>query len=278
MPVLQVALVQMNLTGTPDENLAAAHGYLRQAADRGAHLALLPELFPFPWFPVTEDATYFALAEPDSGPVLTRMREMAQDTGLYLAVPTYEAADGRRFNTTYVVAPTGAILFRYRKSHIPYHPGWFEKYYYEPGDLGFPVFHLNGLTIGIQTCWDNLFPEGSRILGLKGVHVILAPRGTGDVSRPRWRTALMANGLANNCYVVTVNRVGLEGGTYQFGGDSAAFDPEGEVVAACGPEPGIAVAAIDSAAVDRSRSAWPFQYDRRPELYGALSAGGEPPR
>lgn len=275
MPVLKVALVQMNLTGTAGANLDAAHQYLREAADRGAELALLPELFPFAWFPVTEDATHFALAEPESGPIISRMRVMARDTGLTLAVPSYELVLGHRFNTTYVLAPTGDTIFRYRKSHIPYHPGWFEKYYYEPGDLGFPTFHMKGLTIGIQTCWDNLFPEGSRVLGGKGVHLILAPRGTGDESRPRWRTALSANGLANNCYVVSANRVGLEGGTYMFGGDSAAFDPDGNVVAECGLEPGIAMADIDSAVVDRSRSAWPFHYDRRPELYREL-VGEEP--
>ncbi|MGC8488588.1 MAG: carbon-nitrogen hydrolase family protein [Clostridia bacterium] len=274
--VLKVALIQLNLTGRAADNLEAAFTHLGQAAKQGAHLALLPELFPFPWFPATEDAAHFALAEPESGPILSRMREVARATGLTLAVPGYEVSDGRRFNTTYVLAATGATLFRYRKSHIPYHPGWFEKYYYEPGDLGFPVFHLNGLTLGIQTCWDNLFPEGSRILGGKGVHVILAPRGTGDVSRPRWRTALAANALANNCYVVSVNRIGLEGGAYMFGGDSAAFDPDGNVVAECGLEPGVAIAEIDSQVVDRSRAEWPFHYDRRPELYGELVGEASP--
>ncbi len=269
--VLKVALIQMNLTGPAEANLDAAAAYLREAGRQEADLALLPELFPHPWFPVTEDARHFALAEPETGPVMARIREAVRESGITVAVPTYERDAGRRFNTTYVLAPTGDILFKYRKNHIPYHPGWFEKYYYEPGNLGFPVFHLNGLTIGIQTCWDNLFPEGSRILGQKGAHVILAPRGTGDATRSRWRTALAANALANNCYVVGVNRVGLEGGAYQFGGDSAAFDPDGGVMAECGVDPGMTLAVIDSRVVDRSRSEWPFHYDRRPSLYRELT-------
>ncbi len=271
LAALKVALIQMNLTGTPERNLDTAADSIREAGRQGADLALLPELFPYPWFPVREDATHFALAEPDTGPVMVRMRDVARESAITLVVPAYELDAGRRFNTTYVLAPTGDILFRYRKSHIPYHPGWFEKYYYEPGNLGLPVFYLNGLTIGVQTCWDNLFPEGSRILGQKGVHVILAPRGTGKASLARWRTALAANALANNCYVVSVNRVGLEGGSYMFGGDSAAFDPDGGVSAECGTEPGMTFATIDPAIVDRSRSEWPFHYDRRPSLYRELT-------
>lgn len=270
---LTLGLLQMDLTGPVEDNLAKADGLLKEARERGATLAVLPELFPHPWFPVTEDASHFGCAESEDGPLMARFSALAVRHGLTLVVPTYERAGLARYNTTFILAPTGAILGRYRKNHIPYHPGWYEKFYYAPGDLGFPVFHQHGLTFGIQTCWDNLFPEGSRILGLQGVHLILAPRATGDYSRPRWRTALAANALANNCFVATVNRTGLEGGSYRFGGDSLVIDPNGTILAAAEKPDEVVIAAVDPAAVYQSRAEWPFREDRRPGLYRDLIFG-----
>ncbi len=265
----------MDLSGAVEQNLERADSLLGEAAQASATLALLPELFPFPWFPASESAEHFGWAEAGGGTAVAAAAAMARRHGLTVVVPTYDldVEHGTRYNTTYVVAPTGAVLGRYRKNHIPYHPGWYEKYYYEPGNLGFPVFVHQGLRFGIQTCWDNLFPEGSRLLGLAGVHLILAPRGTGDQSLARWRTALAANALANNCYVATVNRTGLEGGQWRFGGDSALFDPNGTVVAEATKPNQVVVATVDKALADASRAAWPFRDDRRPTLYQDLSRG-----
>ncbi len=263
----------MNLSIGVSENLRKTERLLREVREKGATLALLPELFPLPWVASGEDSRAFAYAEPEDGPTLTYIRKTAQRLGMAVAVPLYERCGDRRFNTTFVVSEHGDILMRYRKNHIPYHPGWFEKFYYEPGDLGFPVFHHQGVTMGIQTCWDNLFPEGSRILALKGAEVILAPRGSGDYSRRRWRTALAANAMANNCFVATVNRIGQESGGYLFGGDSLVVGPDGEVVAAAEREDVALAVEVDLEMVQQSRREWPFWGDRRPQLYREICEG-----
>lgn len=273
MARLTLGLIQMNLTAGVSETLAKTERLILEASQKGATLALLPELFPLPWVASAEDSRAFAYAEPEDGPTLTHMRETAQRLGITLAVPLYEEAGGRRYNTTFVVSEHGDILLRYRKNHIPYHPGWYEKFYYEPGDLGFPIFYHQGTPMGVQTCWDNLFPEGSRILALKGAEVILAPRGSGDYSRRRWRTALAANAMANNCFVATVNRIGIESGGYLFGGDSLLVDPDGEIVAAAEGEDVALTVELDLDKVRQSRAEWPFGSDRRPSLYREICEG-----
>ncbi len=270
---LTLGLIQMNLSVGVSENLAKTDVLLQEAARQGASLALLPEMFPLPWVASVEDSRAFAYAEPEDGPTLSYMRKTAKALGIALAVPLYERCGEQRFNTTFVISPYGDILMRYRKNHIPYHPGWYEKYYYEPGDLGFPVFHHMGSVMGVQTCWDNLFPEGSRILALKGAEIILAPRGSGDYSRERWRTSLAANAMANNCFVATVNRIGRERGGYQFGGDSLVVGPDGEVVASTQGEDVALTVEIDLDKVRQSRGEWPFLADRRPSLYREICEG-----
>lgn len=267
-----LGLMQLNLSGGVQQNLDKTERLLGQAQVAGASLVLLPELFPYPWFPVTEDSRHWKWAEPESGPIVGRVRAWAKQYHVTMVLPTYQLDQGRRFNTSYVISDQGDLLGWYRKTHIPYHPGWYEKYYYEPGDSGWPVFYHRGITFGIQTCWDNLFPEGSRILGLRGVHLILAPRGTGDYSRPRWRTALAANALANNCFVASVNRVGQEG-DYPFGGDSYVIAPDGEMWATQSQDDELLVVPLDIDRVYASRREWPFRDDRRPGLYGPLVSG-----
>lgn len=267
-----VALIQMDLTAGVETNLAKALVLLGQAKGGGATLAVFPELFPYPWFAVAEESRYFAWAEPESGPMVTTVRQWARELDLTIILPTYELDGARRFNTSYVVSRQGDVVGCYRKTHIPYHPGWYEKYYYEPGNSGWPVFPHEGLTVGIQTCWDNLFPEGSRILGLKGAQLIVAPRGTGEYSRARWRTALAANAMANNCFVASVNRVGQESG-YLFGGDSFVAHPSGVITPVKTEGDEVLIVPLNIDEVYESRREWPFFYDRRPELYGPLTHG-----
>jgi N-carbamoylputrescine amidase len=267
-----VALIQMDLTAGRESSLAKAQVLLRQASGGGATMAVFPELFPYPWFAAAEESRYFSMAEPQSGIIVSTVRQWAQDLNLTIILPTYEVDGSHRFNTSYVISSQGDVVGRYRKAHIPYHPGWLEKYYYEPGDSRWPVFYHDGLTFGIQTCWDNLFPEGSRILGLKGVHLIVAPRGTGDYSRERWRTALAANAMANNCFVASVNRVGQEG-AYPFGGDSFVAHPSGVITPVKTEGDEVLIVPLDLTEVYDSRREWPFRYDRRPELYGPLAHG-----
>lgn len=269
MPSLNLSVIQMDLSAGYDHNLRKAEQLVRTAKDQGSQLAVLPELFAWNWFPVEENSQLFQLAEDDQGPTLCQVQRWAAECRISLAAPLYERSGEHRFNTTYIISDTGTVLGKYRKNHIPYHPGWYERYYYQPGDLGFPVFHLAGLRIGVQTCWDNLLPEGSRVLGLLGTDVILAPRGTGRYTVGRWRTALLANALANGCYVATANRIGLEGDRYEFGGDSFIGDPQGEIAGSATEQDEVVTRTIDREAVVRARSEWPFFYDLRPEIYHA---------
>lgn len=267
-----LALLQLNLAANTDQNLDKAEPLAAQAAQRGATLLLLPELFPFRWFPIVEDSRFREWAEPASGPIVERVRSWARLNQLSIALPTYERTEQGLFNTTYIISGQGAILGKYRKTHLPYHPGWYEKYYYEPGDSDWPIFFHQGLIFGVQTCWDNLFPEGSRILGTKGVHLILAPRGTGDYSRERWRTVLAANALSNNCFVATANRTGFEG-SYRFGADSCVISPSGVVTATSTESDELLLVPLNLDEVYQSRREWPFFQDRRPHMYRSLSEG-----
>ena len=260
-------MAQMDLTSGYDSNLAKTEALIKAAAANHSALVLLPELFAWEWFPAAESSLLFDRAEPERGATLETVRQWATDNNIIVVAPLYERDGDRRFNTTYVISRAGHIVGKYRKNHIPYHAGWYEKFYYGPGDLGFPVFHMEGLTIGIQTCWDNLFPEGSRLLALAGVDVILAPRATGAHTTGRWRTALTANAQANGCFVATANRFGREGGQYEFGGDSFIVSPLGEVLASAPLRDGVVAATVDSAEVALARKEWPFLSDRRPQLY-----------
>lgn len=273
MAQMRLALIQMNLSGTYEDNLEKTQALLRSASDSGASIACLPELFSHPWFSASEDSRHLVLAEAADGKTVTLVREWARAHRIAVIAPIYEADGERRFNTSFLVSEHGDILGRYRKNHIPYHPGWFEKYYYGPGDVGFPVFYHQGIPIAIQTCWDNFFPEGSRILALKGARVIFAPRGSGEYSAARWRTALAANAMANGCFVATVNRMGLEAGRYMFGGDSRVIRPAGETLAAATTEDEALVATLDLDEVEESRREWPFLEDRRPGIYREISEG-----
>jgi len=273
MAKICLGLVQMNLGAGPEANVARAAQALRRLRDQGATLALLPEFFPWPWFASSEDSRAFARAEPEDGPTVTRMREEALRAGIAIAVPIYERAGEHRYNTTFVLSEQGDVLLCYRKNHVPYHPGWYEKFYYECGDRGFPVFHHRGATLGVQTCWDNMLPEGSRILALAGAQVILAPRASGSYSRRRWRTVLAGNALANGCFVATANRAGMDGGV-EFGGDSLFAGPDGEVLAAAAGEDAELALELDLERCTESRAEWPLLADRRPSLYRAISGDG----
>ncbi len=270
MPSIRVALLQLNLTQGVEASLGLTEVLLSEAQNQGSDLVLFPELFPHPWFPTEEDSRHFALAQAIPGILSQHMAALARRFQTTLVVPLYEDNGSRRYNTTIVISDHGDILFRYQKNHIPYHPGWFEKYYYDPGTLGFPVFHFRGARIGIQTCWDNLFPEGTRLLALQGADIVLAPRGTGNASLHRWRTQLAGNALANNLFVVSVNRIGLEGGQWMFGGDSFAVGPDGNMIDALSGDNEVRTVELDLGQVMETRREWPFFYDRRPELYQRL--------
>lgn len=271
-----IALIQMACGQEPEANREKAAHLADLAAGAGAQIVCLPELFPYPWFPQEEREEPFHLAEsPENGPTVTVMADLARRRKITVVTSFYERASGGiYYNSAVLLGPEGRPLGLYRKNHLPEEAGYHEKFYFRPGNTGFPVFDTEGGRVGVQVCWDNMFPEGSRILGLKGAEVIFAPRATPTGSLKRWEAMLTANALANGCFVATVNRIGCDGGL-EFGGDSLVINPDGEVIAGANGSDEPLLVELDLEQVRRARHAWPYYRDRRPEIYGEIAT--EPP-
>ncbi len=268
MTTVKVAGVQMACGEDRDRNLAKAVELGRMAAGHGARLICYQQLPSTAWFPRERDERHFALAEGEDGPTLEALRPVALAAAVTLVCPLFERApDGACYNTAMVIGPSGELLGKYRKVHVPDLPLWEERYYFRPGDTGFPVFESQGLRFGVQLCWDNFFPEGTRRLALGGAELVFAPNAAAFATTRRWETVLAANAIVNNLYVFRVNRVGHEP-RQDFYGRSACFGPDGEfLLPPSGMHDGVIMAEVDPAAVRAARSEWSFLRDRRPEAY-----------
>jgi len=280
-----IGLVQMRSTANPEENLTRAIGKIREAAARGAQIICLPELFHSEYFCRTEDDKLFNLAEPVPGPVTDALSRVAGEEKVALVVSVFERrAPGVYHNTCAVLDADGSFLGKYRKMHIPDDPLYYEKFYFTPGDLGFPNFDTKYARIGAQICWDQWYPEGSRITALAGAQVIFYPTSIGwhpgekaefgAAQLDAWRTIHRGHAIANGVYVAAVNRVGFEGGPkkgdagLEFWGNSFVADPFGRVVAeASNDKEEILVVECDPALSEDTRRNWPFLRDRRIDAY-----------
>ncbi len=269
--MIKVAGVQMFCSEDKERNVDKAVRLAQIAAEKGAQIICFQELFSTHWFPKEMDRKHFTLAENLKGPSLGRMREVARTHEIALVCPFFEEGEeGGFYNTAVVFDAGGEILGRYRKIHVPQIPLWEEKYYFAPGNLGFPVFHTRFAAIGIQVCWDNFFPEGSRILALKGAQIIFSPTAAAFASQKRWETVISGNAISNGVFVFRVNRVGSEE-KQDFYGKSFCVSPEGEMVdRPTGMKEGIALVEMDLGDVERVRREWSFFKDRRPETYGEI--------
>jgi N-carbamoylputrescine amidase len=224
------------------------------------------------------DAALYDLAEPVPGGEVSRaLAGMARSAGVSLVGGVFErAAEGLLFNTALALAPDGSVLGKYRKVHIPHGPGYEEKFYFAPGDLGYPVADAAGLRVGLAICWDQWFPEVGRSLGLAGAELISFPTAIGDEptqpgfsSREAWAAACRAQGLFNQVFVAAVNRTGRED-VLRFYGGSFVSDPWGRVVVEAGDAEEVLVADCDLDLIREARALFQFYRDRRPETYGAL--------
>jgi N-carbamoylputrescine amidase len=269
--LIKVAGVQMFCSEEKERNVDKAVRLAQIAAEKGAQIICFQELFSTHWFPKEMDRKHFTLAENLKGPSLGRMRDVARTHEIALVCPFFEEGEeGGFYNTAVVFDAGGEILGRYRKIHVPQIPLWEEKYYFAPGNLGFPVFHTKFGAIGIQVCWDNFFPEGSRILALKGAQIIFSPTAAAFASQKRWETVISGNAISNGVFVFRVNRVGSEE-KQDFYGKSFCVSPEGEMVdRPTGMKEGIALVEMDLGDVERVRREWSFFKDRRPETYGEI--------
>jgi N-carbamoylputrescine amidase len=204
---------------------------------------------------------------------MTRSLQLfAEEAQVVLVAPIFEAGDDAgHYNTSLVIDASGAILGTYRKNHIPDLPNYQERFYFRPGNLGFPVFRTRFTTIGVQICWDNFFPEGARALALKGAQILFCPTACSTPGGvPRWERAIMGHAVYNCLYAMRVNRVGTEG-TMTFHGRSFCVDPNGDFITEpAGADEGVVLADLDLDRVARVREDWTHLQDRRPEIYKDL--------
>ena len=289
MSAITVAAAQFSMTWDLPANIAKAKTLVRRAAGQGAQIILLPELFETPYFCQDQSADHFALARPfEANPLIAEFAALAKELRVILPLSFFERAQNVYYNALAMIDDAGQVLGRYRKSHIPDGPGYQEKFYFHPGDTGFKVWQTRSGVVGAAICWDQWFPEGARIMALKGAEILFYPTAIGSEpppappvdSRDHWRCVMQGHAAANYIPVVAANRTGTEkgeAGELRFYGSSFIAGPRGEIVAELGrDEEGIIMASFDLAEIAVLRSSWGLFRDRRPDLYRAiLSADGE---
>jgi N-carbamoylputrescine amidase len=269
--MVTLAGIQMNSCGEKTKNLEKAKDLAEMAAQRGAQMVCFQELFTTHWFPRDIQSENFSLAEEVPGSTTEVMQEIAWRTQMVMVLPIFErGSSGNFFNSAVVLDADGEILGKYRKIHVPQIPLWEERAYFQPGNLGFPVFQTRYGRVGIQICWDNFFPEGTRILALKGAQIVFSPTAAAFASQAKWERVICANAATSGVFVFRVNRVGRE--TKQdFYGKSFCASPEGDLVdEPSGGHEGVMMATVDLLEIERTRRVWTFLQDRRPEVYGEL--------
>ena len=252
---------------------------IEEAALRGVEVLCLQELFYGPYFPAEQDAKWYQLVEPvPGGPTMRLMQELARKHRMVMVVPVYEEEmPGVFYNTAAVLDSDGSYLGKYRKTHIPHlEPGFWEKFYFRPGNLGYPVFDTSKGKIGVYICYDRHFPEGARALGLAGAEIVFNPSATvSGLSEYLWKLEQPAHAVANGYFVGAINRVGVEPPWEigEFYGSSYFCDPRGQIVAQGSRDKDeVIVAALDLDQIAEVRATWQFYRDRRPDTYEGLTA------
>src|SRR5690348_13087154 len=284
---VRCSLIQATNAAPPTASLAETKkamvdkhvGYIRKAAADGAQIVCLQEIFYGPYFCAEQTSRWYDSTEAvPGGPTIQLMCSLARDLGVALIVPIYEVEEeGVFYNTAAVIGRDGKYLGKYRKTHIPHvAPGFWEKFYFRPGNLGYPVFDLGFCKIGVYICYDRHFPEGARALGLNGAEIVFNPSATvAGLSEYLWRLEQPAHAVANGYFIGAINRVGHEQpwDIGEFYGQSYFCDPRGQFVAeAPRDKDALVVADLDLDKIREVRNTWQFFRDRRPDTYGALVA------
>jgi len=280
---VRLGLIQLTAEDTPAANVRKTIPRIEEAAAKGAKIIGLQEMFTTKYFCVTQDPKNFDLAEPiETGPSVTELAKVAKRLGVVIVAPLFEARGSEVYhNTAAVIDADGSVLGKYRKMHIPQDPGFEEKFYFTPGDLGFRTWKTAHGNIGVLICWDQWYPEAARLTALGGAQILFYPTAIGWLPEEKaslgqaqhnaWETVQRGNGVANGCYIAATNRVGIEGRT-QFWGQSFVSDPYGEIVARASVEKEeVLLADCDLARQREFRRIWPFFRDRRIDAYGDLT-------
>jgi N-carbamoylputrescine amidase len=282
---LTVGLLQRKCSTDPAANLAGTIEAIGDAAKRGAQIVCLEELFRSQYFCREENSEYFDLAEPIPGPTTEALSKLARTLGIVIVASIFERrAAGLYHNTAAVLDADGALLGLYRKMHIPDDPLYYEKFYFTPGDLGFPNFDTRYGRIGVLVCWDQWYPEGARLSSLRGANILFYPTAIGWHPSEKsefgasqldaWRTIQRSHAIANGIFVAAVNRVGFEGppeNGLEFWGSSFVADPFGQLIAeAPTNKEETLIVECDLRRMEEVRRNWPFLRDRRTDAYAPL--------
>jgi len=276
-----IALLQARAFPTKRESLAHHENLIREAAARGAQIIVTQELFLTPYFCTVQDPAHFDLADPLPGPLTDRLGTLAGELGVVLISSLFEKrGPGLYHNTAAIHDADGSLLGLYRKSHIPQDPAFEEKFYFTPGDTGWPVWDTRYGKIGVLICWDQWYPEAARLMALGGAQILIYPTAIGWLPEEKpthgesqhnaWETVQRGHAVANGCYVAAVNRTGTEGHT-EFWGRSFVSNPYGELIARASTDmEEILLCDLDLGQVEEFRRIWPFFRDRRTDAYADL--------
>ena len=280
---VRVGLIQLTAGVSSAVNVRKTLPRIEEAAAKGAKIIGLQEMFTTKYFCINQDPKNFDLAEPiETGPSVTELAKAAKRLGVVIIAPLFEARGSEVYhNTAAVIDADGTVLGKYRKMHIPQDPGFEEKFYFTPGDLGFRTWKTAHGDIGVLICWDQWYPEAARLTALGGAQILFYPTAIGWLPEEKaalghaqhnaWETVQRGHGVANGCYVAATNRVGTEGRT-QFWGQSFVSDPYGEIVARASVEKEeVLLADCDLVKQREFRRIWPFFRDRRIDAYGDLT-------
>ena len=280
-PIVRVAILQARASHDVADNLARTLASIEEAARRGAKIVCTQELFRSEYFCQTEDAALFALAEPIPGPTTQALQAVAKKHGIVVVGSLFERrAAGLYHNTAVVIDADGRHVGTYRKMHIPEDPRFYEKFYFTPGDLGFPAFDTAYGRIAVLVCWDQWYPEAARLAALAGAQILFYPTAIGTwtgemelktAQRDAWRIIQRSHAVANGVFVASPNRVGQEGDLVFFGSSFIARPFGGLLADGSEDREEILLADCDLAEVERCRQGWPFLRDRRIDAYGPIT-------
>jgi beta-ureidopropionase len=283
--IVRCALIQATNDAAADRPLAEIRqagmdkheAYIAQAAESGAQITCLQEIFYGPYFCAEQQTRWYDFTEPiPDGPTVKRMQELARKHRMAIIVPIYEVEQaGVYYNTAAVIDANGNYLGKYRKTHIPHvAPGFWEKFYFRPGNLGYPTFDLGFARIGVYICYDRHFPEGARALGLNGAEIVFNPSATvAGLSEHLWKIEQPAHAVANGYFIGAINRVGTEApwNIGHFYGSSYFCNPRGQIIASASRDKDeVLVADLDLDQIKEVRQTWQFFRDRRPDAYEDL--------
>ena len=272
-----IGLIQNSCSDNLEANISKTVSGIREAAKEGAQIILLQELFNTTYFCREVDDKFFDWSQPIPGPITDKFSSLAKDLKVVIVAPFFEKrAPGIYHNSLVVIDADGSLMGTYRKKHIPDDPGFYEKYYFTPGEDEYSVFDTKYAKIGPLICWDQWYPEAARITALKGAEILVYPTAIGtlpdeDTAMSKefleaWQTIQRSHAIANGCYVASINRSGQEG-ELSFWGHSFVAGPFGQMLAEAGTDEEVLLAEIDPAKIEKQRQVWPFFRDRRIDTY-----------